>query len=287
MFFPISVTTLLIMENQYLQILRDVLENGHTRETRNSVTKSLFGKCISFDLADGFPLLTTKKVFFRGVVEELGWFLRGSTDAKELIAKKVHIWDGNSEKNNYDCGAVYGFQWRHYGAKYIDCKTDYTDCGVDQVQNVIDLLKNDPTSRRMIINAWNPSQMEEMCLPPCHVMYQFYVEYDDRVSVMLTQRSADIFLGVPFNIASTSLLLTLICQNVGRKPGRVIINIGDAHIYENHDKAVKIQLSRTPTELPVLLLKTDNIDLWKLQYDDLLLIERSKTQSKIKAKMIA
>jgi len=278
---------LIIMETQYLQILRDVLENGHTRETRNSVTRSLFGKCISFDLKDGFPLLTTKKVFFRGVVEELGWFLRGSTDAKELIAKKVHIWDGNSEKNNYDCGAVYGFQWRHYGAKYIDCQTDYTGCGVDQVQNVIDLLKNDPTSRRMIINAWNPSQMEEMCLPPCHVMYQFYVESDDRVSVMLTQRSADMFLGVPFNIASTSLLLTLICQNVGRLPGRVIINIGDAHIYENHIDAVKIQLSRKPTELPVLILKNESIDLWKLQFDDLLIIDRSASQGRIKAKMIA
>ena len=275
------------MEKQYLQILRDVLENGHTRKTRNSKTKSLFGKCISFDLKDGFPCLTTKKVFFRGVVEELAWFLRGSTDAKELIAKNVHIWDGNSEKNNYDCGAVYGFQWRFYGAKYIDCQTDYTGCGVDQVIRVIDLLKNDPTSRRMIINAWNPSQMEEICLPPCHIMYQFYVESDDRVSVMLTQRSADMFLGLPFNIASTSLLLTLICQNVGRKPGRVIINIGDAHIYENHIDAVKIQLSRKPTELPVLILKNESIDLWKLQYDDLLIIERSAPQGRIKAKMIA
>jgi len=275
------------MEKQYLQILRDVLENGHTRETRNSQTKSMFGKHISFDLANGFPILTTKKVFFRGVVEELSWFLRGSTDAKELIEKNVHIWDGNSEKNNYDCGAVYGFQWRFFGAKYIDCQTDYTGCGIDQVQNVIDLLKNDPTSRRMIINAWNPSQMEEMVLPPCHVMYQFYVESDDRVSVMLTQRSADMFLGLPFNIASTSLLLTLICQNVGRKPGRVIINIGDAHIYENHIDAVKIQLSRKPTELPVLILKNESIDLWKLQYDDLLIIERSAPQGRIKAKMIA
>lgn len=275
------------MEKQYLQILRDVLENGHTRKTRNSKTKSLFGKCISFDLKDGFPCLTTKKVFFRGVVEELAWFLRGSTDAKELIAKNVHIWDGNSEKNNYDCGAVYGFQWRFYGAKYIDCQTDYTGCGVDQVIRVIDLLKNDPTSRRIIINAWNPKQMEEMCLPPCHVMYQFYVESDDRVSVMLTQRSGDLFLGVPFNMASTSLLLTLICQQVGRKPGRVIINIGDAHIYENHIEAVKIQLARNPTQLPVLLLKNENIDLWNLQYDDLDILHRSKTQGKIKAKMIA
>ena len=275
------------MEKQYLQILRDVLENGHTRKTRNSKTKSLFGKCISFDLKDGFPCLTTKKVFFRGVVEELAWFLRGSTDAKELIAKNVHIWDGNSEKNNYDCGAVYGFQWRFYGAKYIDCQTDYTGCGVDQVIRVIDLLKNDPTSRRMIINAWNPSQMEEICLPPCHIMYQFYVESDDRVSVMLTQRSADMFLGLPFNIASTSLLLTLICQNVGRKPGRVIINIGDAHIYENHIDAVKIQLSRKPSELSVLILQNKNIDLWKLQYSDLKIIERSKNCGRIKAKMIA
>jgi thymidylate synthase len=275
------------MEKQYLQILRDVLENGHRRKTRNSVTKTLFGKCIEFDLKDGFPLLTTKQVFFRGIVEELAWFLRGSTDAKELIAKNVHIWDGNSEKNNYDCGAVYGFQWRFFGTEYIDCQTDYTGCGVDQVQNVIDLLKNDPTSRRMIINAWNPSQMEEMCLPPCHIMYQFYVEPDDRVSVMLTQRSADMFLGLPFNIASTSLLLTLICQNVGRLPGRVIINIGDCHIYENHIKSVKIQLAREPSKLPVLILMNENIDLFELKFSDLQLIERSKSQGKIKAKMVA
>ena len=275
------------MEKQYLQILRDVLENGHTRETRNSVTKSMFGKCISFDLKDGFPLLTTKKVFFRGVVVELAWFLRGSTDANDLIAKNVHIWDGNSEKNNYDCGPIYGFQWRFFGAKYIDCQTDYTGCGIDQVQNVIDLLKNDPTSRRIIINAWNPKQMEEMSLPPCHVMYQFYVESDDRVSVMLTQRSADLFLGVPFNIASTSLLLTLICQQVGRKPGRVIINIGDAHIYENHIEAVNIQLAREPSKLPVLILMNENIDLFDLKFSDLQLIERSKNCGRIKAKMIA
>jgi len=275
------------MEQQYLQIMRDVLENGHTRETRNSVTKSMFGKCISFDLKDGFPLLTTKKVFFRGVVVELAWFLRGSTDANDLIAKNVHIWDGNSEKNNYDCGPIYGFQWRFFGAKYIDCQTDYTGCGIDQVQNVIDLLKNDPTSRRIIINAWNPKQMEEMSLPPCHVMYQFYVESDDRVSVMLTQRSADLFLGVPFNIASTSLLLTLICQQVGRKPGRVIINIGDAHIYENHIEAVNIQLAREPSKLPVLILMNENIDLFDLKFSDLQLIERSKNCGRIKAKMIA
>ena len=275
------------MEQQYLQIMRDVLENGHTRETRNSVTKSMFGKCISFDLKDGFPLLTTKKVFFRGVVVELAWFFRGSTDANDLIAKNVHIWDGNSEKNNYDCGPIYGFQWRFFGAKYIDCQTDYTGCGIDQVQNVIDLLKNDPTSRRIIINAWNPKQMEEMSLPPCHVMYQFYVESDDRVSVMLTQRSADLFLGVPFNIASTSLLLTLICQQVGRKPGRVIINIGDAHIYENHIEAVNIQLAREPSKLPVLILMNENIDLFDLKFSDLQLIERSKNCGRIKAKMIA
>jgi thymidylate synthase len=285
-----TIKTLLnnkIMENQYLQILRDILENGDTRQTRNSVTRSCFGKYLSLDLADGFPLLTTKKVFFRGVVEELAWFLRGSTDAMELIAKKVHIWDGNSEKNNYDCGAVYGFQWRHYGAKYIDCTTDYTGQGYDQIQNVIDLLKNDPTSRRIIINAWNPAQIGEMCLPPCHCLYQFYVESDGRVSVMLTQRSADMFLGLPFNIASTALLLTLICQKVGREPGLVLLTIGDAHIYKNHIDAVKTQLSREATKLPVLLLKNENINLWDLQFKDLTIEDRSPNQGKIKAKMIA
>ena len=275
------------MEKQYLKLLQDIVDHGDERRSRNSVVKSVFARHMSWDLADGFPLLTTKKMFFRGIVEELAWFLRGSTDARELQAKHVHIWDGNSAKTNGDCGPIYSFQWRYFGADYVDCTTDYTGQGIDQVQQVVELLKQSPTSRRMVISGWNPTDQSRMCLPPCHVFYQFYVEPDNRVSCMMTQRSADVFLGLPFNIASTSLLLTLICQQVGRQPGKVHLNIGDAHVYQQHMAAVQQQLTRRPTQLPRLALVNDNIDLWKLQTSDIYLQHRSKQQSRIKADMVA
>ena len=174
-------------------------------------------------------------------VEELSWFLRGSTNVQELRDKKIHIWDGNSADRDYDAGPVYGFQWRHFGAEYTDCHDDYMGQGVDQVTRIINLIKTDPTSRRMVLSAWCPSHQDQMCLPPCHVMYQFYVEEDGCVSCMMTQRSADVFLGLSFNIASTALLTTLVAHQTGRAPGHLWINIGDAHVYEEHVYACQKQ----------------------------------------------
>lgn len=242
------------MECQYLDLVQRILATGQTRETRNGKVRSLFGAHISHDLSSGFPLLTTKKMFWRGIAEELAWFLRGSTNVQELRDKKVHIWDGNSEDRDYDAGPVYGFQWRHFGAEYTDCRQDYSGQGVDQIAKILELLRTNPTSRRMVLSAWCPIQQDQMCLPPCHVMYQFYVEKDNRLSCMMTQRSADVFLGLPFNIASTSLLVHLMACVTGFEPGRVHINVGDAHIYEEHVDVCKKQILRTPTSLPKLVI---------------------------------
>ena len=251
------------MEEQYLELMRSVLDSPNERKGRNGTVKSMFGASLECDLKDGFPLLTTKKMFWKGIVEELAWFLRGSTNVEELRDKKVHIWDGNSETRGYDAGPVYGFQWRHFGASYVDCHTDYTGQGKDQIGIILNLIKNDPTTRRMVLSAWNPSQQSEMCLPPCHVLYQFYVESDGRVSVQMYQRSSDIFLGLPFNIASTALLLCLISHQVGRVPGRLIIQIGDAHIYSEHYNSCETQLTRTPNALPTIEIERPRDDnLW-------------------------
>lgn len=247
------------MEEQYIKLLKKISNEGHERMTRNGTVQSLFGAHLECDLSDGFPLLTTKKMYWKGIVEELAWFLRGSTNVKELIAKGVHIWDANSEKSNYDAGPVYGFQWRHFGAKYENCNTNYNGKGIDQIQYIIDTIKSDPHSRRLVLSGWCPSQMAQMCLPPCHVMYQFYVEHDNRLSVQMTQRSSDVFLGLPFNIASTALLLSIISKEVNLTPGRVIINIGDAHIYEEHKQAVQTQCQRIPLKMPTIDIMVTNL----------------------------
>jgi len=254
------------MEAQYLALVQRVLSEGHQREGRNGIIKSLFGASLECDLADGFPLLTTKRMFWKGIVEELAWFLKGSTNVQELRDKGVHIWDGNSEDRGFDAGPVYGFQWRHFGAEYSDCHADYTGQGVDQISTIVSLLKTTPTTRRMVLSGWCPVQQEQMCLPPCHVLYQFYVEGDDRVSVQMYQRSSDIFLGLPFNIASTALLLSLIAHQVGRAPGRVRLVIGDAHIYEEHFDVCQQQLERTPGPLPeITLIRTMDDNLWTFE----------------------
>ena len=189
-------------------------------------------------------LLTTKRMFWKGIVEELSWFLKGSTNVQELRDKGVHIWDGNTEDRNYDAGPVYGFQWRHFGAEYSDCYADYTGKGVDQISNILSLLKTAPTTRRMVLSGWCPVQQEQMCLPPCHVLYQFYVEGDGRLSIQMYQRSSDIFLGLPFNIASTALLLSLMAHQVNRAPGRLRLVIGDAHIYQEHIDVCRQQIEK-------------------------------------------
>lgn len=275
------------METQYLQLLRSIINTGSPKVTRNGDVLSKFGTQLHCDLADGFPLLTTKKMFWRGIVEELSWFLRGSTNVQELREKKVHIWDGNSNDRDYDAGPVYGFQWRHFGAEYTDCHADYTGQGVDQVTHIIRLINTNPMSRRMVLSAWCPSQQEQMCLPPCHVMYQFYVEDDGRLSCMMTQRSADVFLGLPFNIASTALLTSLLAHQTGRTPGHLWINIGDAHIYQEHVAACQQQLARDAFPLSTISIQRPTDDnLWSFDVNDVVLMNY-ESQRSIKAPMKA
>ena len=261
-------------ENQYLSLVREIIESGQEKSDRTGVgTLSVFGRQLRFSLRDDiFPLLTTKRVFFRGVMEELLWFIRGSTNSKELADCGVHIWDGNGSREfldrcgfygreEGDLGPVYGFQWRHSGAHYIDMHTDYTGQGVDQLQEVIDKIKSSPNDRRLILCAWNPKDIEEMALPPCHALVQFYVSGSE-LSCMMYQRSADMGLGVPFNIASYALLTCMVAHVTGLRPGEFIHTLGDAHVYRNHVTQLKEQLTRTPRPFPTLTIsrKITNID---------------------------
>jgi dihydrofolate reductase/thymidylate synthase len=251
-------------EQQYLNIAKYILDHGNKRQTRNAITYSSFGKSIEFDLENGFPLLTTKKMFVRGIFEELLFFLRGDTNTKILEDKKVKIWSGNTSKkfiedNNknlqeYEMGPMYGYQWRQYNAKYNGSQYDYSNEGIDQLKNVIDLLINDPTSRRILMTTYNVEQTELGVLYPCHgLMTQFYVE-NNRISLQTYQRSADWALGVPFNIASYAAMLHIIVNlvnNIGEKNysvGRIIIVFGDCHIYlddnESHIEGIKEQIKR-------------------------------------------
>ena len=251
-------------EQQYLLLLKDIIDNGDIRQTRNAKTYSVFGKRLEFDLSNGFPLLTTKKVFVRGIIEELLFFLNGYTFTKILEDKKVMIWHDNTTnefiKNNnknlveYDMGPMYGFQWRHYGDKYEGYNKEYTG-GIDQLKNVVELLLQDPYSRRILMTTYNVSQVDEGVLYPCHgLTVQFYVEKNNRISLQMYQRSSDSILGLPFNIASYAVLLHIIVKcvndNVERthkedyNVGRLIIVLGDTHIYEEHLEVAKIQINR-------------------------------------------
>ena len=253
-------------EHQYLNLVRRILSQGNAKGDRTGVgTLSIFGAQLRFDLRHSFPLLTTKKIFWLGVVEELLWMMRGCTDAKQLAAKKVHIWDDNSSREFLDLlgftarevgdiGAGYGFQFRHWGAKYISCDTDYKDQGIDQLQKVIDTIKNNPNDRRIIMSAWNPMDIPLMSLPPCHAFVQFYVA-NGELSSHMTQRSADMGLGVPFNIASYALLTVLIAHLTGLRPGDFIHSLGDTHVYNNHVEALQLQLQRKPRPFPTLRIK--------------------------------
>ena len=255
-----------IGEYQYLNLINKIKESGIKRCDRTGIgTRSIFGTQIRFDLNESFPLLTTKKMFLRGIIEELLWFLRGETDAKTLQDKKVRIWDGNSSREYLDsiglndnregdCGPIYGHNFRHYGAKYINCDTNYQGQGYDQVAEAIRLIKEEPTSRRILINLWNPCDLDKVALPPCHVLYQFYVD-GDNLSCSMYQRSGDIGLGVPFNIASASLMTYVFAKLTGKRPKELIHTIGDAHIYENHLQALLPQLTRTPYPFPILNIK--------------------------------
>lgn len=244
----------------YLNLLRDVLENGEEREDRTGVgTFSKFGLRAEYDLQKGFPTVTTKRLFFKGVFVELLWFLKGESNIKFLQDNGVHIWDEWASDHGY-LGPVYGVQWRKWNDG--DCHfCSNHEKEIDQIGEIIDGLKNNPYSRRHILNSWNVGKLSQMALPPCHMMAQFYVRGDEYLDCQMYQRSADLLLGVPFNIASYSLLTHMIAHLTGYKPGRFIHVMGDAHVYKNHVDQVKEQLSRNPYPLPQLkMTPRDSID---------------------------
>ena len=264
-------------EKQYLNLVKDVLIQGDTKIGRNGATKSIFGAQMRFNLRNNtIPLLTTKKVAWKTCLRELLWFIHGSTDNEILRKQKVNIWNKNATKEflesrglSYkkgDLGPIYGHQWRFFNAKYDDCTSDYTNKGVDQLQNVIDALQGthpseDKYSRRLLVNAWNPCQLNEMALPPCHVLFQFYVNQRDELSCSLYQRSGDIGLGVPFNIASYSFLTHLIAHHCGLKVGEFVHTIADCHIYDDHFDALETQVMREPYEFPKLYIHSKHTDI--------------------------
>ncbi len=236
-------------ENQYLDLMRDVLAQPVTRQTRNDdATKSIFGRQIRFDLEDGFPILTTKRVFWTGVIAELLWFLRGETNVRSLQREGVHIWDKWADENG-DLGPVYGAQWRKRRHHTHEKITE-----IDQIANLLKGLREDPYSRRHMVDSWNVGELSQMALPPCHCLFQFYVGSDERLHLQLYQRSADLFLGVPFNIASYAALLVLIATMIGREPGEFIHTFGDVHLYGNTFDQAKEQLKREPTSLPFMYI---------------------------------
>lgn len=267
-------------EAGYLAALKRVLLEGVRRQTRNSKTLSLFGVKLDFDISERFPLMTTKKMYWSGILHELLWFISGNTNSKLLEEKHVRIWKGNSTREYLDsiglehypegdCGPIYGFQWRHFNAPYTGTNSNYHGQGVDQLKNVINLLRNDPTSRRIFMTSWNPGQLSEMALPPCHVSYQFYVRTirsKNYLDCIMYQRSGDMFLGVPFNIASTATLVHILGSITNLLPGKISILIGDAHIYEDHIEQVKEQIQRRPHIFPTLTLNVPITDIDDLKY---------------------
>lgn len=259
-------------EQQYLDLIDDVMKHGTYRKDRTGTgTYATFGSSMRFNLRTSFPLLTTKRVFWRGVVEELLWFIAGSTNSKVLHDKGVHIWDGHGSKrhlksvglghrNEGDLGPIYGFQWRHFGAEYTGMSSDYDGKGIDQLRELIHTIKTDPANRRMILTAWNPLVLKDMVLPPCHMFCQFFVAGGE-LSCQMYQRSCDLGLGVPFNIASYSLLTCMIAQVCGLKPGDFIHVLGDAHVYANHLGPLKEQLRKIPTRFPTLKINPAKMDI--------------------------
>jgi len=249
-------------ERAYLDLLADILESGARREDRTGVgTLGVFGRQMRFDLAQGFPLLTTKKLHWRSIVMELLWFLRGDTNVRWLQERGVSIWDEWADPETGDLGPVYGKQWRSWAAP--DGRS------VDQIANLLHGLRTNPNSRRHIVSAWNPAEVEEMALPPCHCLFQFFVA-DGRLSCQLYQRSADVFLGVPFNIASYALLTLMVAKEVGLQPGEFVHTFGDAHLYLNHLEQAKLQLAREPRPFPTVTL-AEGRDLFSYEFEDVVL----------------
>ncbi len=247
---------------QYLSLLRDVLDNGTDRPDRTGTgTRSVFGRQVRFDLARGFPLLTTKKLHLKSIIYELLWFLRGETNVRWLQERGVTIWNEWADENG-DLGPVYGSQWRSW--------PDGHGGTIDQIANVVHSIRTRPDSRRHIVTAWNPAEVDDMALPPCHCLFQFYVA-DGKLSCQLYQRSADLFLGVPFNIASYGLLLQMMAQVTGLKAGEFVHSFGDLHLYHNHFEQARLQLTRDPRPLPRLTLNPDKTDIFDFAYEDFMI----------------
>ncbi|MEE2922488.1 MAG: thymidylate synthase [Pseudomonadota bacterium] len=244
---------------QYLDLLQDILDNGHERADRTGTgTRAVFGRQMRFDLADGFPMVTTKKLHLRSIIIELLWFLKGDTNIRYLKDNKVSIWDEWADENG-DLGPVYGKQWRSWAAP--DGRV------IDQIQWVLDEIRTNPNSRRLIVSAWNPADVNDMALPPCHCLFQFNV-MDGKLNCQLYQRSADVFLGVPFNIASYALLTMMMARATGLEPGEFVHTFGDAHLYLNHVEQAQLQLTRAPRPLPRMILSPDKTDLFGWEYED-------------------
>ena len=261
----------------YLDLLRHVRQTGEVRKDRTGVgTLGIFGAQLRFDLAEGFPLVTTKKVHTKSIIQELLWFLAGRTDNAWLTERGVSIWNewataeqcAKFGRGEGELGPVYGHQWRNFGATKKADGT-YNSDGVDQIKLLVEQLKKNPASRRHLVTGWNPLEADKVALPPCHTLYQFHVSTDNRLSCQLYQRSADLFLGVPFNIASYSLLTHMIAQVTGLKPGHFVHTFGDAHIYSNHLEQVDLQCSREPRPLPRLILNPEIKDLFAFKYEDI------------------
>ena len=285
-------------EFQYLRLINDILDHGSMEEGRNGKAKTVFGSAMHFDLSENtIPVLTTKKVAFKTCLKELLWFINGHTDNKLLKEQNVKIWNANASRefldsrglhNNKedDLGPVYGHQWRHFNASYTDCHADYTGRGVDQLQNIIDQLKNPETrnSRRLVMSAWNPQQLDEMALPPCHILCQFCVTEGNKLSCSLYQRSGDVGLGVPFNIASYSILTHLIAKHCGLEAKEFVYFLGNAHIYDDHLEPLKEQMMRSPFPFPKLQILQTRLNINDYIVDDFKLVDY-EYHKKIKMEM--
>jgi dihydrofolate reductase/thymidylate synthase len=284
-------------EYEYLRLLEEVYYTGERRATRNAETISKFGTALEFDVEKhGFPLLTTKKMFHKGILKELLWFIKGRTDSNELSRDGVNIWKGNTTREFLDsiglahypegcAGPIYGYQWRHFNAPYDPVAMTNKEPGVDQLMGIVEEIRKSPTSRRLVMSGWNPAQMPQMCLPPCHVLYQFYVD-SGKLCCQMYQRSADLFLGLPFNIASTSLLTYIIASMTNYNVGKIRISIGDAHIYSDHSSNVLEQITRTPLAFCKLVMKNKREKLEDWQYEDFS-IEGYTSHEALRAPMIA
>jgi thymidylate synthase len=283
-------------ETQYLRLIQEVMDKGYYEESRNGPTYSIFGHSMRFSLKNGsLPLLTTKRVAWKTCFHELVWFMRGSTSNAELLKSGVHIWDLNASREfldsrglqnleEGDLGPIYGHQWRHFNAPYTNSAADYSGQGIDQLQNIIDQLKNPDTrsSRRLVISAWNPQQIDEVALPPCHILMQFNVRENKYLSCALYQRSGDCGLGVPFNIASYSFLTHILAKHCGLIADEFVYFLGNAHIYEEHLDVLKTQLLREPYDFPKISIKTKHDDIAEYTIDDIEWIEPYQSHPSIK-----